>query len=78
MSPSDVAYAYPIINQLRALRQSKGLSQRQLSTSIGYSTEMVHAWETRQRLPTLRSLYEWCSGLGVELTIHERVKQRGY
>lgn len=43
--------------KIKALRQAKGISQRELAGLVGVTNPAVHAWETGENYPTVSSLF---------------------
>jgi transcriptional regulator with XRE-family HTH domain len=50
---------------LRRIRQKKGLTQEQLAEISGFSQQYISGLEQGQRNPTVVTLYELASALGV-------------
>lgn len=53
---------------IRALRQQKNLTQRQLADAIGVSDKAVSKWERGRSHPDVETLQRLADALGVELT----------
>jgi hypothetical protein len=64
---SDVST--PLIAQLIILRERRGWTRRRLANITGYSAANIKNWELEQTRPRFRNLTDWCSALGVELTV---------
>jgi transcriptional regulator with XRE-family HTH domain len=50
----------------------KGISQAALARKLGYVREALEKWERGVRVPSWRSLMDWCDALEVELVVYER------
>lgn len=55
--------------QLRAIRQSMGLSQEQLASRLGFSTRYVAGLERSERNLSLNAIDELAQNLGVTPTL---------
>jgi transcriptional regulator with XRE-family HTH domain len=50
---------HPIPNNLRTLRQEKGIRQIDVARAIGHqSSDRISEWELGQRLPSVTSLFK--------------------
>ncbi len=54
-------------NNLKNYRENKGLTQKQLAESIGYTEKSVSKWETESGFPTVETLVLLSETLGVSL-----------
>ena len=52
---------------IRSLREKKGLTQAQLATSLGISTQAVSKWETGRGLPDISLIGALAAALGVSV-----------
>ena len=55
---------YCLPDNLRRLRERRGLSQRQLARKIFVSQAALSAWETGQKIPALDRLSDLAEALG--------------
>lgn len=52
--------------KIRALREAKGLSQKELAEALGVDQTAISAWEKNKNEPTLFNLRRLCDVLGVQ------------
>lgn len=65
----------PILDELRAERLRRGLSQRAVARLIGRSTyQTVYQWESGLNNPTLANLRAWADVLGYDVTLTRRAE----
>ena len=55
--------------QLVKLRKEKGITQAELSETIGMTERYVAAWECRQKNPRLFNLFCWLEALNAKLKV---------
>jgi transcriptional regulator with XRE-family HTH domain len=55
--------------ELRALREQKGVSQRDLAESLGYALGSYSRWERGIKNPKIRAISEWAQALGFDLQV---------
>lgn len=60
---------YPVISKLRAIRKERGITQIDLSETMGYDRTTLVDWENLKHTPSLPALTVWCQSLGVELSL---------
>jgi DNA-binding transcriptional regulator YiaG len=65
MAPATVSYEDIAVELLRALRGRR--SQSALSRRLGYRSNIVHRWETRQCWPSADRFLQLCQRVGVDL-----------
>lgn len=51
-------------SRIRMLREAKGLTAEELARDLGVSRQVVYAWETGRRHPTLANLERLAGALG--------------
>jgi hypothetical protein len=60
---------YPIIRELRALRQQRKIPLSVLAHKIGCHKIQLTRWETGDQMPRARSLFDWAQSLGATVTL---------
>ena len=63
------------VRQLRAIRESKNMSQKELDHIIGVTDGVVSKWENRHRLPQSYLFSCWVQALGGKLVIEVEDKK---
>lgn len=53
--------------RIRAWRESRGLSERQLAEAIGVTPPAVYQWERHGKSPTIANLQEIADAIGVSM-----------
>jgi transcriptional regulator with XRE-family HTH domain len=64
-------HPYPIVLQLRQVRESRGIPRKVIEYKIGYHKMTIGRWERGDTQPSLQALHDWCQVLGVEIGINE-------
>ena len=60
--------AHPLVQALRAARESAGLAQVDIADALHLNPRSVGQWERGERTPDLWTLTAYASVVGVELT----------
>lgn len=60
---------YPILLQLRKIREEKGIPRKVIEHKIGYHKMTLGRWERGETMPSLQAIYDWCQVLNVQLLI---------
>lgn len=63
---------------LRRLRENKGLSQQELANQLGKSLSIVQKWEQGDAIPRQDALYELSELYGVDFRISSKQKHPLY
>lgn len=63
---------YPLIDQLKAHRKEKKLSQIALEDISGYSATQISYWETGYRYPKIHQFVDWANALGYEVVLRKK------
>lgn len=66
----DARLAYEIGQQVRTLREARGLSQRQLAERLGTTQSAIARLESGGSKPTLRTLERVAAALRVRVRVH--------
>lgn len=74
LSDHEQAYYAGLIDDLKALRQAKGISQAEMDHRLGVSEGCVAKWESCARLPGAFFLMCWTQALDGRLTIEKEIK----
>lgn len=69
---SKVTSAVEVIRDLRAARERRGLTRRQLAHKIGLHPQFITTWERGAGAPRFTNLIKWCGALGVVLRIYDK------
>lgn len=70
-TPQELGFYDNLIEQLKAARRHRMLSQAALDDLLGVSEGLTAKWESKARLPGAFFLMCWCEALGVTLVIEE-------
>jgi len=54
---------YRVLEQLRAARETSGLTRAQLAASMGYHVLILGRWERGEQFPSMRRLHDWADAL---------------
>lgn len=60
---------YPIIRELRTIRQDRKLEQSKLARKLGSHQVQIAKWERGEHVPRLRTFFDWVEALGLRLKI---------
>lgn len=58
-----------LIRVLKARREERGLSQRELGNACGLDQTHISRLEQRTTLPTMPTLRQWAGGLGFDVHV---------
>jgi transcriptional regulator with XRE-family HTH domain len=61
---------HPIVAQLRAIREDRGLSRPQVAALAGVSVHAIEGWEWGHRSPVLGGLAAYAAVLGVDIALY--------
>ena len=66
---------HPIVAQLRSVRRSRDILQRDLEARTGYQRERLSQWEQGHRVPNLTHLTDWANALGYDVVLQPRQEE---
>jgi transcriptional regulator with XRE-family HTH domain len=65
-----------LIQQFKALRIKKGISQQALNDRVGVADNVIAKWENGHRNPTGFNLHCWAEALGARLILEDTNGQK--
>lgn len=63
---------HPVVAELRRIRRSRDILQRELAELTGYSRVTISQWEKGRKAPNLRQLQDWAQALGYTIELVKR------
>jgi HTH-type transcriptional regulator/antitoxin HipB len=69
---AKVTSAIEVIRDLRAARERRGLTRKQVAQKLGIHPQFLTGWERGSNAPRFTNLIKWCGALGVTLRIYDR------
>jgi HTH-type transcriptional regulator/antitoxin HipB len=70
---AKVTSAIEVIRDLRAARERRGITRKELAAKLGIHPQFIATWERGVGTPRFSNLIKWCGALGVALRIYDRV-----
>jgi len=69
---AKVTSAIEVIRDLRAARERRGLTRKEVAHKLGIHPQFLTGWERGSNVPRFSNLIKWCGALGVVLRIYDR------
>jgi len=69
---SKVTSAIEVIRDLRAARERRGITRKELASKLGIHPQFITTWERGPGTPRFSNLIKWCGALGVSLRIYDK------
>ena len=73
---ASVHSKFPVIQQLRAIRRERGISQNELAGEIGTHAVQIAKWERGENMPRTRTLFDWIEALDLKIALTTAERDR--